>query len=339
MTEYARKLLDTLMGVDRDDPVIRKRHFSEEAICKHYLVAFCPHDMFINTKSDLGYCTKVHDERLRKEFQQYVEQAKKNRDFKTEGPDGRSLYASQIMAFQKEYETSFFYYVRDILRDMERKLKRGQERLNAVGDEDANRQLMMAREERHERIIIAEFQIQQLQNKVEQLGDQGLVEEAKVADNEAEELMLVLHALRAEEAKDKKMDVCEVCGALLVQNDAPERIQAHNQGKQHLGFMKLRESYDSLRGKYDAERRQRYERLERERQQQNQQHQQYGRRPSHNYQRRHGGEYRDGYGYNQQAGGYSQQYANGYGNQARVQQYPQQGYQQQQQYAGQYQYY
>lgn len=28
-------------------------------ICRHYLVKFCPHDLFTNTKSDLGLCEKV----------------------------------------------------------------------------------------------------------------------------------------------------------------------------------------------------------------------------------------------------------------------------------------
>ena len=28
-------------------------------VCRHYLVKFCPHDLFTNTKSDLGPCEKV----------------------------------------------------------------------------------------------------------------------------------------------------------------------------------------------------------------------------------------------------------------------------------------
>jgi len=37
-------------------------------VCKKFLVKFCPHDLFVNTKSDLGKCTKLHDERLKQTY-------------------------------------------------------------------------------------------------------------------------------------------------------------------------------------------------------------------------------------------------------------------------------
>jgi len=36
-------------------------------VCKHFLVKFCPNSLFTNTKSDLGNCDLVHDEKLREE--------------------------------------------------------------------------------------------------------------------------------------------------------------------------------------------------------------------------------------------------------------------------------
>lgn len=36
-------------------------------VCKHFLAQFCPNDLFVNTKADLGPCNKVHDERLKRE--------------------------------------------------------------------------------------------------------------------------------------------------------------------------------------------------------------------------------------------------------------------------------
>ena len=41
--------------------------------------------------------------------------------------------------------------------------------------------------------------------------------------------------------------MCEVCGSILTANDAPERVQAHLTGKQHTGFLKLRETYEALK--------------------------------------------------------------------------------------------
>uniref|UniRef100_A0A1I7X5R8 Transmembrane protein n=1 Tax=Heterorhabditis bacteriophora TaxID=37862 RepID=A0A1I7X5R8_HETBA len=36
-------------------------------ICKYYIVGFCPHDMFVNTKADLGKCCKSRRIRKNKE--------------------------------------------------------------------------------------------------------------------------------------------------------------------------------------------------------------------------------------------------------------------------------
>lgn len=33
--------------------------------CKYYMVKFCPHDLFVNTRADLGACPKVHDEEVK----------------------------------------------------------------------------------------------------------------------------------------------------------------------------------------------------------------------------------------------------------------------------------
>lgn len=38
--------------------------------CPYFLVRFCPHDLFVNTRADLGVCPKVHDEEVRKLYEQ-----------------------------------------------------------------------------------------------------------------------------------------------------------------------------------------------------------------------------------------------------------------------------
>lgn len=37
--------------------------------CKYYLVKFCPHDLFVNTRADLGACPRVHDDEVKKLFE------------------------------------------------------------------------------------------------------------------------------------------------------------------------------------------------------------------------------------------------------------------------------
>ncbi|CAB4029854.1 luc7 3 [Paramuricea clavata] len=64
------QLLDELMGRDRNLAPQEKKsslHWSDPSVCKMYIAGFCPHDLFTNTRSDLGFCEKLHDDKLRDE--------------------------------------------------------------------------------------------------------------------------------------------------------------------------------------------------------------------------------------------------------------------------------
>lgn len=69
--------------------------------CKFYMVKFCPHDLFVNTRADLGACVKVHDDEAKKLF----EQAKSRRK----------------IAYQEE----FIRFCTSMLNDVERKIIKG----------------------------------------------------------------------------------------------------------------------------------------------------------------------------------------------------------------------
>ena len=45
------------------------------------------------------------------------------------------------------------------------------------------------------------------------------------------------------------MEVCMICGAFLVKNDAPQRVDDHIQGKQHVGYARIREYIENRTGK------------------------------------------------------------------------------------------
>jgi len=47
--------------------------------------------------------------------------------------------------------------------------------------------------------------------------------------------------------------VCDVCGSILVENDAEERKQAHLTGKQHTGYERIRESVKEITEKLPKE--------------------------------------------------------------------------------------
>ena len=60
-----RKELDEMLGKDRNLPrserLKKREHFDDNDVCKYFLVAFCPHDLFTNTRHDIGKCKKRHD--------------------------------------------------------------------------------------------------------------------------------------------------------------------------------------------------------------------------------------------------------------------------------------
>lgn len=67
---------------------------------------FCPHIIFVNTKADLGTCQyKYHDELLKTRFTNEA------------SPELR-----------KEFEMEFFKYLEKLVHDLDRRIRRGQER-------------------------------------------------------------------------------------------------------------------------------------------------------------------------------------------------------------------
>lgn len=42
---------------------------TDAKVCRSFLVGTCPHDLFTNTKQDLGPCPKVHSEPLKTEYE------------------------------------------------------------------------------------------------------------------------------------------------------------------------------------------------------------------------------------------------------------------------------
>ena len=66
-----RALLDSLMGKNRnlgaDEKPQKKLRFDDKEVCQWYNLAFCPHDLFVNTRRDLGPCPNEHDPKLKEE--------------------------------------------------------------------------------------------------------------------------------------------------------------------------------------------------------------------------------------------------------------------------------
>lgn len=225
-----RKVLDELMGADRDLPIKEKirlnKHFDNPEVCKFYLLDFCPNDLFPNSKPDLGVCRKKHDQFYRLQF---------NRDPSKE-------------QYQVKYEELLMDFLEDMIADVDSKMKKSFERIEApLPDTEKPRELM-------ESIQLIDIQIQKLLFQAETLGEQGRIDDSetvmrnieRLREQKKEYMIMSEHPLMV---KEKLMKVCEVCGAMQSLQDNEKRLQTHIEGKQHTGYLKIREYLDLLRRK------------------------------------------------------------------------------------------
>ncbi|CAN6476743.1 unnamed protein product [Victoria cruziana] len=222
-----RALLDELMGAARNLTEEEKKGFREvcwddREVCGSYMVRFCPHDLFFNTKSDLGPCPKIHDPKLKESF---------------EKSPRHDMYVPR-------FEAELAQFCEKLVLDLDRKVRRGRERLAQEVEAPPPPPIPP---EKSEQLALLEDKIKKLLEQVETLGEAGKVDEA-------EALMRKVDMLNAEKTlltqstdkslsltQEKKMALCEICGSFLVANDAAERTQSHITGKQHMGYGMIRE--------------------------------------------------------------------------------------------------
>ena len=159
------QLLDELMGKNRNvapGACMNIVKFDDDDVCKHALIGFCPHDLFVNTRADLGPCTKVHDEELKKQYE-------KSSRF------GR-------LGYEEDYER----FLRNLLNDVERKIKRGIERLKLTQSDQGGQKT--ATQLKQEKVAALKEQINALIKEAEGLGEEGKIEEAQATLESCEKL-------------------------------------------------------------------------------------------------------------------------------------------------------
>lgn len=225
------QLLDELMGKNRNaGPGIRINsvRFDDEDVCKWSLCGFCPHDLFVNTRADLGPCDKIHDEELMNAYQ-------KSSRFGKLG-----------------YEEDFERFIRSLLMDVEKKIKRGVERLKLTQNDPNHKTPSQLRAEK---IKLLKEQINAIIKEAESLGEIGEIDQAQAKLESCEKLKseckyLEIQAEQQAILIDQKiMEVCDTCGSFLIVNDAQARVEEHVAGKQHMGYAKLRAALEDIRKK------------------------------------------------------------------------------------------
>ncbi|KAI7869043.1 hypothetical protein BDF14DRAFT_1723593 [Spinellus fusiger] len=202
---------------------VDNKDFWDDSVCKHYLVDFCPSQLFTNTKSDLGPCDKHHNDRLKDRYQNATDKQK------------------------YPFEAEFHDYLNKLVNDLTRRIRNGKGRLNIQMDD---RSAEMRKEEREEKMVLLDVKIKELLQKVEEAGEEGRVQEATDLTEQVESLQIELQATRDNEdynKSEKRMEVCQVCGAFLVTNDSSDRLEAHYQGKQHQGYLKIRDTLEQMK--------------------------------------------------------------------------------------------
>ncbi|XP_028160034.1 luc7-like protein 3 isoform X2 [Ostrinia furnacalis] len=236
----AAQLLDELMGRHRNtnpNEKIKKPNWEDPEYCKYYMVKFCPHDLFVNTRADLGVCPKVHDDEVKELFEKAEPSYKKT-----------------------QYVDEYLRFCRHMINDVERKIQKGKQRLELMNSKPEGPPMTQAQTEKNqEQVQLLSEKIGALVQEAEEAGTRGDVEQAqglmKLCDRLKEEKEQLLKqqenshwSMTAElaAAQEKQMEVCPVCGAFLIVGDAQQRIDDHLSGKQHVGYFKLRQAYEEM---------------------------------------------------------------------------------------------
>ncbi|EGF99112.1 uncharacterized protein MELLADRAFT_45811, partial [Melampsora larici-populina 98AG31] len=218
--------------------------FTDLKVCRSYLCGACPHDLFTNTKMDLGACAKTHSQKLKGEYEAAL--ARSQSDDPEESAD--TVSPSELHAMRREYENNILGFV----EECDRRIRAAQKRLEKTPEEN-NRTTALMRE-------IGEIQTayEGAMAEVETLGesgqvDQSMAELAKAEALKAEKLEKERELQQLTETSGasghQKLRVCDICGAYLSILDSDRRLADHFGGKMHLGYLQLRQTIEEWRSR------------------------------------------------------------------------------------------
>ncbi|RYP55127.1 hypothetical protein DL768_000246 [Monosporascus sp. mg162] len=226
MAAEQRKLLEQLMGGPQTSRAAQLS-LTDPKVCRSFLVGTCPHDLFTNTKQDLGPCPRMPPESLKAEYE--------------------SLPDAQRRDLRFEYD-----YLRDLSKyidDCNRRIDAAQRRLEKTPDEIRQTNVLLKAIGDLGETVAAGLA------EVEVLGDMGEVARAY------EEFFRVRQAQQAKAERERelkalsdtsgpsghqKLQVCDVCGAYLSRLDNDRRLADHFYGKMHLGYAQMRKTYEAF---------------------------------------------------------------------------------------------
>ncbi|GAA5991294.1 hypothetical protein JCM5350_005323 [Sporobolomyces pararoseus] len=239
LAEQQRKLLEQLMGPEALGIVQNDISLYDPKLCHPFVAGICPHDLFTNTKMDLGPCTKNHSAKLKQEYLDLYKKAQQ---------DGDEKQLHILNTFKANYEQIIYHFI----EECNRRISSAQRRLEKTPEEN-NRTTALMRE-----VGEIEGAYQAAMAEVEQLGSEGKVEESMTQLTKAEALKLEKQEKERElnnltetagASGHQKLRVCDICGAYLSVLDSDRRLADHFGGKMHLGYHQLRELMSEWRSR------------------------------------------------------------------------------------------
>ena len=200
---------------------------TDPKVCRSFLAGTCPHDLFTNTKQDLGPCPKVHSEPLKTEY------------------EAASATEKQKWGFEYDYMRDLQKYI----DECNRRIDVAQRRLEKTPDEIRQTNALL------KQISDLNKSVESGLLEIEILGEQSEVSRAY------EEFFRIRQAMQTKADKERelkalsdtsgpsghqKLQVCDVCGAYLSRLDNDRRLADHFYGKMHLGYAQMRKTYDAF---------------------------------------------------------------------------------------------
>ncbi|XP_030386663.1 luc7-like protein 3 [Scaptodrosophila lebanonensis] len=166
MVDAARQMLDELMGRNRNlhpSEAGLKVNWEDPEFCQFYNVKFCPHDLFINTRADLGPCPRIHDD------------------------EAKHLYEDARPSTRKrQNEDDFLRFCNVMLHDVDRKIQKGKQRLQLMQKDHPSSHPVASKYQ--EQLTNLNARINKLLVEAEEAGIRGDVDQAQGLMTLCEEL-------------------------------------------------------------------------------------------------------------------------------------------------------
>mmetsp|Transcript_15519 Transcript_15519/g.42693 ORF Transcript_15519/g.42693 Transcript_15519/m.42693 type:complete len:461 (-) Transcript_15519:99-1481(-) len=217
----ARALLDSLMGRDRNLAAEAQRvpKFTDDDICRNFLLGFCPNLLFTNTKYDLGQCTKAHTEHLKEAFEK----------------DERHSY------YRRKWRPALKHELSRLLEGVDKRIA-----LNKIKIAKGQTLSQDIEEEQKKKVAALKEEMAELLKRAEEIAEEGQCEESQALVSKTELLKKQIEELsRTWFEKYRKELICDVCGVIVDSEEAASIKRGgsswHENGRQHLGFKAIRE--------------------------------------------------------------------------------------------------